>query len=244
MFSLIIVYLEDNETRRNALDKTLECIKKQTYKDFELVFVEMLFDNPSNVVISNGKHIQLKYPPHLQDRMMNKSWCINVGVRNSQYDNLVVMDADMCFDEGYFQRIVDYSQKGDKFFICFDKIFCEIGRDNPEERIRPAFLLKTAGGVFFIKKDFFWDVGGMNESYFGYGSEDNDFWRRANHLLGTINNMPDSIQHTYHHWYTGRYKLNPNREKFFYTTMVDISKTIKTLKELNLGGDEPQPIYQ
>jgi len=240
MLSVIIPYTKGGELRENNLATLLKNIKTQTYKDYELIIVEQVFNTSSKDF--NCKHIRISYD---KDNRFNKSWAINVGVRNSKYDNLLVVDADMLFGNDYFQKISAFSKKHNKFFMGYSKLHCNIGKDNPEERIHDQTYLKAAGGVWYVNKDFFWSIGGMNETYFGYGAEDNDLWQRANNRLHCIFGLDYEVTHMYHDWHpeNSHFPLNKERVEKFNIAMSDLDGTIEKLKKLKLGGDKPQKAY-
>ena len=241
MISVIIPYTKGDEQREKNLLQLVTNIKKQTYKDFELILVEMLFEKPNDLDIDDCNHICIAYP---KNNRFNKSWAINVGVRNANSDNLLVVDADMVFGNDYFQKVVEFIEKSSKFFIGYSKLHCEIGKDNPEERIHNPSYLKAAGGAWYADKGFFWSVGGMNESYFGYCAEDNDLWQRVNHILGSIDELPYEMTHAYHDWHPkdSHFPLNDDRLEIFNQVMHDLDRATRKLKELKLGGKEPQKV--
>ena len=242
MISVIIPYTRGDEGREKNLLTLIDNIKKQTYKDYELILVEQLFDKPTELDIKDCNHICISYS---ENDKFNKSWAINVGVRNSKYNSLLVIDADMVFGNDYFQKIVDFSKDHPKFFMGYSKIHCETGRDNPEKRVHVQTYLKAAGGVWYADKDFFWSIGGMNETYFGYGAEDNDFWQRANNVLGLVDGVQYEITHAYHHWHpiASHFPLNKERVEKFNIVMHDLDGAIRKLKEYKLGGEFPQKVF-
>lgn len=242
MISVIIPYTKGDEIREANLHQLIGNIKKQTYEDYELIIVEQLFDKKSDLNVENSNHICISYSGN---NKFNKSWAINVGVRNSNHNGLLVIDADMVFGDDYFQKIVDFAKDNPKFFMGYSKLHCETGRDNPEKRVHDQTYLKAAGGVWYCDKEFFWSIGGMNETYFGYGAEDNDLWRRANSILGLIPGLQYEVIHAYHHWHAedSHFPLNKERVEKFNIVMHDLSGAIKKLKQYKLGGDAPQKVF-
>ena len=250
MISVIIPYTDGDETRRSAFKTTLDCIKNQTYKDFELIIVEMLFTEPTKLNIENCRHIIVRYEnlegKKKEDTKFNKSWCVNVGVRNSNYDHCLMLDADISFPNNYFEQLVDYSNENKyQFFMGFENLIISKGRDNPEERLRSYKIAKMAGVSWFVEKKFFKDIGAMNESYFGYGAEDNDFWERANFVLREIYALPVNITHIYHHWHPkeSNFPLNTERIEIFNQVKHNIPEAIDKLQHCNWGSKKPQRIY-
>lgn len=242
--SVIIPYTMGDDTRQSALCHLMGCIKRQTFKNYELILAEVVCDPVLGMACCRGdNHIILRQP-----RPFNKSWCVNVAVRQSQFDRILVLDADIQFEEDYFQKIFDFSQdnKNELFFNGFSSVRLQKGRDNLEERIGYPTDIKAAAISWYATKSFFWSIGGMNEKYYGYGAEDQDIWERARYKMNyynTVPSMPYEIIHTYHHWHPkeSNFPLNERRVYLLNETLKDVNAEIERLKT-NLGGQE-EPLY-
>lgn len=234
--SVIIPYTKGEKLRQRALHRLFWCIEDQTYKDFELLLCEVVFGDEKNTYpYFVDKHIILK------DRTpFNKSWCVNVAVKQASHKDMIIIDADMQFGGDYFQKISDFI-KDRKFFVAYDTVRLLKGRDNINERLGKASDIKAAAHVWYCNKDFYWEIGGMNEKYEGYGAEDTDMWRRAAHVLGGVDCMEYQLVHSYHHWHPkdSNFPLNNRRVELFDETMRDVGAEIRRLKTLNLGGATP-----
>lgn len=249
MLSVIIPYCNQDQSRLPALEIMLDCIKNQDFmctdhnntpingqRAFEFIFIEQKNSNDYQVVDTKGipdEHIVVEH-----HGLFNKSWLMNIAARKATQDVLVFMDADTIFGTEYLYFVNHWriNQKPTpKFFIGWDWIIKLPGRDEPTVRMVRSTAL-TAGGIFWINKDFFWEAGGMNENYFGYGGEDNDFWVRANFLLGkrnlkNVSNAPYPLAHIYHH------TANPSADRFFLLdrTVQYTQEVINKLKAKSLG---------
>jgi predicted glycosyltransferase involved in capsule biosynthesis len=117
------------------------------------------------------------------------------------------------------------------------------GRDEITERQVDAHAMKAAAHTWFVQKDFYWKIGGMNEKYFGYGAEDQDFWERGMHVEKCVPNMYYTLKHTYHHFHpkNSSYPLNDRRVALKEETMQWIDKEIDWLvrNQDKLGRDIP-----
>ena len=104
-----------------------------------------------------------------------------------------------------------------------------------DERIHTNDLSRACALAWFMKKDFFWSIGGMNEKYDGYGNEDCDTYIRAKHILKEIPEMEYEIVHHYHHWHQADscYALNKNRHELLEETKKDTLKEINRLCQVN-----------
>jgi glycosyltransferase involved in cell wall biosynthesis len=228
--------------RTKGLNKLIESLQKQTFKEFEVIIVEqaqnpLMYHKFEDNLFSNFQHIKLPY----QSKGFNKAWCMNVAVNHSNTELLCFMDADMRFDEHYLEKAYEFKQKEKhRFFLGWEVLIKEEGRDEKHDRTIYSQVIKTAGGIFWIDKYFWWEAGGMCEEFFGYGGEDNDFWQRANVCLGGdwkhcwVHRFPYTIYHTYHH----DAPVTSERLHILNITAEQPHEVIKKLKKHNLGKIE------
>lgn len=244
--SVIIPYSRGHELRQRGLARLMWCLQDQLWDnckptEYELIVSEVVYKDKERhyLPFSVDKHIV-----KVQDGgRFNKSWAINSGMREAKYENVLVLDADIRFDTDYLQKVMLYAQDKD-FFMGFNVVRLDRGLDNMHQRTMEIKDIRAVALSFFIKKQLFWDVGGSNEKYYGYGNEDNDLWCRIRHTLKFDNEtpaLPYEIQHTYHHWHREGtiYPLNPDRVAFYDKTKADTQREIDRLKSLNLGLDKP-----
>lgn len=196
--------------RIRALFNLLRVLKNQDLKEeWELILVtqntstDVLFGAP---LPKNHRIIQLTY-----EGEFNKAWCINVGVNNALYENIAVIDSDILFGVNYISFLNLHCQDK-QFYIGWEYLICEDGKDNPFLRCVSPSHTMTAGGVFGFRKGFFKSIGMMNEVYEGYGGEDNDiFFRVSKVLREEIPCLPYALLHQYHDW------SSPNEDNSKYT---------------------------
>jgi glycosyltransferase involved in cell wall biosynthesis len=241
--SVIITYVKGDQERQDGLLKLFDCIKRQTFRDFELILAEMTLDGTTVYTpYKPDQHLVLNYKG-----IFNKSWVSNVAARKAKYDLLLSLDADVVFDEDYFQAISDYYEKyKNEFFVPWDKCIMGVGRDEPTERIVTGSYMRAAARAWCVMKDFYWKVGGMNEKYFGYGAEDQDMFFRAEHIMKIVTFMPCEIRHTYHHFHPkdSSFPLNMKRVELLEQTKADLQGEIDrlVLNIPNLKDEEPYVI--
>ena len=237
--SVIIPYTFGDDVREKNLSDLTYAIVDQTFTDYELIIVEEVIGDNKERAAFQGVH---RYITLRDSRKFNKSWCINVGVKNAQSDNVLVLDADMTFGKDYFERVMDFASTHPKFFNGFDIIRLLPGKDNPKLRVLPFKNQAIIGGAWFTNKKFFFDeLGGFSEDYFGYGGEDNDTGERAKYILPgeVIPALPYMITHQYHDWHKpdGAMPLNPIRYTLLNKTKQDPGAVIKLLKAKQLGKE-------
>lgn len=170
---------------------TLESIAAQRDVNLECIVVEQ----------SNQPEIESMLPawvryihtplPHA-DMPYSRSWAFNVGARGAQGEVLVLHDNDMLvpvdyakdvFDryiDGYqvmnLKRFIFYLDEADSAILFTDK--------KPLTPRTPESIVQNleAGGSFAITRRAYSQIGGMDESFMGWGGEDNEFWERAQTL--------------------------------------------------------------
>lgn len=238
--SVIITYVKGDPERQEGLRLLFECLKKQTFRDFELILSEMSVD---------GTTVYTPYKPDLHivkvyKGWFNKSWMSNVAVRKANHELILSLDADTLFDEDYLQTIWDYFSKyKNEFFIPWNKCVMGVGRDEPTERIVDGQYMRAAARAWCVTKDFYWKIGGMNEKYFGYGAEDQDVFFRAEYILKIVMFMPYTLKHHYHHFHPkdSSFPLNPHRVPLLEETQKNLEGEIKKLVEIvpNLSDERP-----
>jgi len=220
------------------------CLQDQLWDNinpikYELIISEVRIDHDDPFPYPAQKHI-VKYQ---HNKPFNKSWCINNAVNEAEHPNLLILDADIRFGSDYLQKVIEFA--GDKrFFMGFNVARLDRGTDNMHRRTIGINEFGACGLSFFIKKDLFWEVGGGNEKYFGYGNEDVDLFHRIKHTIKFGHPTPAldyEIEHTYHHWHRedSNYPMNKDNVTFFNMTKDNLDAEITKLKKYNLGGDTP-----
>lgn len=201
-YTIIIPYMCNHEDKEKFREKNLlnllNNLHDQTDKNFEIFVIEFTADNKKYFSYDSliNKHMLLT-----DTRPFNKSWCINVAMKNTNTEGNFIMDADMLFGNDYTSKLFNYANSHD-FFCGYTIITTMVGRDDTEARTSHIHKnMQAMGGVWYTTKTFFWNkLAGMNENYFGYGAEDNDAYCRAEALLGSIPAMLYHLKHQYHHW--------------------------------------------
>lgn len=185
---------------------TLQSIAAQRRVALECIVVEQ----------SNEPEVEYFLPPWVRyihtplpraDVPYSRSWAFNVGADLARGDLLILHDNDMLLPQDYAAQIIARQSEGydvinPKRFIFY------LGKDH-SERIMTSkgILLDTspdsvvqnleAGGSVAITRKAFFAIGGFDETFIGWGGEDNEFWERAQtRRVWTYGYMP--IVHLWH----------------------------------------------
>ena len=128
-------------------------------------------------------------PPPAPDMPYCRSWSFNVAAQHARAPVLVLHDNDMLVPMDYAAQVLRRVEAGHdvvnlKRFIFYlsqahtEAIFNGSASllDLPPESIVQNL---EGGGSVAIRREALQRIGGMDESFVGWGGEDNDFWERA-----------------------------------------------------------------
>lgn len=130
-----------------------------------------------------------RYLPVTREGSLNKSALINLGVILSNNDHILINDADIWLP---YNEILSEITASDKFVQPFDN-FVKLSAEGTDEFISSDgdFIAKhvkvmdaPGAGAFYIHKQAFMSIRGMDERYQGWGYEDLEFGLRASIYLG------------------------------------------------------------
>ena len=119
-----------------------------------------------------------------------RSWTLNVGARLARGALLVFHDNDMLVPECYGAELWRRFKEGyevinaKRFVFYLEEVetrrFFESAVLSPDVRLESVVQNLEAGGSVAMAKEAFFAIGGYDESFVGWGGEDNEFWERAN----------------------------------------------------------------
>ena len=123
------------------------------------------------------------------DAPFNRSWALNAGARIANGKLLVFHDNDMLVPEKYAVELWRRFEAGNeainlkRFVFYLDdsatRAFFDTGRLESRARTEAIVQNLEAGGSVAVGRDAFFELGGFDESFLGWGGEDNEFWERA-----------------------------------------------------------------
>ncbi len=169
--SYIIGYRESNFERKNALNFVLRWLIMQ-FPEIEIIIVEQ--DSISKLTLPENSNIIHKfvYNPDLY----NRCWAFNVGVNCSDKEYFVFADSDVFMNRADFISTLDTLKSFDA--VTPNKVSCinveiasleALAFNQLDERKIWTF----ASMLLFITKEAYFKIGGWDESFEGWGAEDN-----------------------------------------------------------------------
>jgi glycosyltransferase involved in cell wall biosynthesis len=259
--SVVIPVAGKNYFRDRNFKECLRAIRNQTHKDYEIIVVEQSLDNRFyKDQSSEYKLVQIKDP---YNRGFNLSWCRNVGARNSLGDKIILMDADMVFEEKYFEAVIENKSPfagGANYYYWLRDEFptnelisswnfestYKNGGDDPNGLVF-KFETFTRGCGFgavlvFERKWYFESFGGYCENFFRYGWEDKAGIEVIKNVLG-INNDSDLPKVNYKIVHLGHANKDYNNLKlneniFNSIKFANKRDLIESMKSIGIGDTD------
>ena len=182
----------------------------------------------------------LHTPPLTPDLPYCRAWAFNVGVRQARGSVLVLHDNDMLVPTDYAARILQHVRQGYevlnlKRFIFYlskahsQRVFAgtaELTAQAPETIVQNL----EAGGSVAITRAAYECIGGFDESFIGWGGEDNEFWERAQTLtVWPYGYLP--LVHLWHPSQPGKYQAdNPTLRRHRQLAEIPAGERIAGLR--------------
>ena len=199
-FTYVIGYRHSPDRLQN-LRKTLDWING--FAGSEVIIVEQ--DKHSKISHLNlkAKHIFLK-----STLPYNKSWGFNVATKYSTSNIIVFADSDLIMDPNKFIESLKLIEKYD----MVNPYTSVVDLDQNESGLRFEQVLQInrpgrgeldhqkvplCGGICIFRKDAIMRIGGWNESFIGWGAEDDFVSLKVKHFL-TSTEVPGRCYHLYH----------------------------------------------
>lgn len=186
--------------------------------------------------------------PPQRDMPYCRSWTLNAGARVARGALLVLHDNDMLVPEEYaaelWQRFGDgYEVINLKRFVFYleeaeTRKFLESGNLSPRARSEAVVQNLEAGGSLAVGRDAYLALGGFDESFIGWGGEDNEFWERAQtRRVWPYAYLP--IVHLWHPAQPGKaHGDNPTLNLYRERSRAPVEERIRELRNRDFGNPE------
>jgi hypothetical protein len=175
-----------------------------------------------------------------------RSWALNVGARIAKGKLLVFHDNDMLVPQDYAAQLMERYRMGYevinlKRFIFYlteahSRRICSANALTLDEAPEAIVQNLEAGGSIAASRNAFYEIGGFDESFIGWGGEDNEFWERAQ----TRRVWPFAYLPIVHLWHPHQKEKNdPYRNTmalYEQRSKIPVTKRIEELRGRDFGN--------
>ncbi|MCP9927903.1 glycosyltransferase family 2 protein [Cyanobium sp. CH-040] len=201
---------------------TLESLAAQTDVAFECVVIEQ-DEQPRIAQLLPGWVRYMHTKPPRPGAPYNRSRAFNAGALQARAPVLLLHDNDMLVPCGYLRRILEkvalgYQAVNPKryvFYLCERHTVAVLEKSAALDAWPAESIVQNleAGGSVAITRQAYWEIGGMDEDFEGWGGEDNEFWDRCQILQCWIWGY-EPLVHLWHcHQPLKHAACNPNLER-------------------------------
>jgi len=184
-------------------------------------------------------------PPPVPDMPYCRSWTFNVGALHARSDVLVLHDNDMLVPVDYAAWIMARVDQGyevvnpKRFIFYLTQSHTQAIFESNADLIAaaPEVIVQNleGGGSVAITRAGYDQIGGMDESFVGWGGEDVEFWERAQ----TLRVWSWAALPLVHLWHSAQPGKNNSRNKAM-TRYWDLAKTPNRDRIASLKRDKNQ----
>lgn len=198
-----VIAYQHKPDRLLNLRRVLEWL--QPFQGLEILIVEQ--DKKSKIAELNlrAKHIFIK-----SNMPFNKSWAFNVATKYVTTPIIIFGDSDLVMHPNSFiqsvqqldfydcvnpyNSVIDLTPQESQMDLNTILKIDRIGRGEAADDIQKVPL---CGGIIMFKKEKLYEIGGFNESFYGWGAED-DFQSMKVKTFLTYTTMSNKCYHLYH----------------------------------------------
>jgi predicted glycosyltransferase involved in capsule biosynthesis len=211
--TVIIPHRSKDKDRNDNLFTILEWIDELDFVDRVLIIesdIQKRIESDINSLKDEYTNYKLEYHFLFTKKPFNRSCICNYGATLSKSQNYFFLDNDIFVDSKKLNDI--YKRKDYKKIIKPYNLYKALSQEKSKE-IRETLNFSennisdnettltisriTAGGMLIINSEFFWDIKGWNESFVGWGYEDNEMKDRIE--TGTKFEAEEiTVYHLYH----------------------------------------------
>lgn len=228
--------------RMPQLLKTIDSIAAQQEVAVECLVIEQDATSPLQGKLPSWVR-HLHTPPPWPTMPYSRSWAFNVGARAARGRYLVCHDNDICIPEQYAAELVRLFSKGfsaarlQRFvFYLSEEVTANLLAGTADITSSPplAVVQNCQGHTISLTREAYFQLGGHDESFIGWGGEDNEFFDRCRMVrFHECAYLP--FLHLYHAPAPGKAAAHPNTEFFEERMRVSASQRVSELGVREIG---------
>lgn len=229
MITYIISHKESHKDRTDNLLYVLEWLNNIDTIS-RVIIVEQ--DSESKIEIKGNYNYELDHEfLYNPNNHFNKCWAYNYGAKLSNTKWIAFGDNDVIMNTDTLNFNIKESIDNYDIFSPYKDVI-DLSIDETKliklEMISPNYNRTRltgspfCGGIFFIKRNIFFDVGAWDENFLNWGAEDDDLSNRTKHLKRYQHD--NNSFHLHHHR-----NIQSTEKNQFYKK--NIERYIKNLKE-------------
>ncbi|TRZ51568.1 MAG: hypothetical protein D4S01_04465 [Dehalococcoidia bacterium] len=228
----------------------LKSIAAQVNISLECIVIEQSMKEEAKDLLPNWvQYIHTPLPK--PDLFYCRSWALNVGASQAKGKLLILHDNDLLVPQVYALELMKQFNKGYEV-INLKRFLFYVSQEHTKALIRdeklnismpPDRILQNSegGGSVAVSRDAYFAIGGFDESFVGWGGEDNEFWDRAQ----TRKVYPYGYLPLVHLWHASQPDKQYSHGRGRYTgeifkklMSISAEKRIKTLANREFGNPD------
>lgn len=236
--TFVIPYMDSGQNRQKSLFFSIQSIAGEFGGMARVVIVEQ-GENISLLSICNEfpeGFVKIHLLKRKKGDLFERAAALNLGVKRSITEWVVLHDLDICISQGYREfvnkiNVSNYEVAWPLLTALFldDQQTARLPDKQPQIAMSCCRELESLS--LLIRRAAYWKIGGMNESFKGWGCEDNEFYDRASSLI--IKPVRELV--AFHCWHPLADKrssaANTNRKTLHGLRLQPIEKRILDLRK-------------
>ncbi|MCA9034571.1 MAG: hypothetical protein KDA91_05545 [Planctomycetaceae bacterium] len=228
---------------------TVQSLLGQQDCESEVVVVEQSWKQEFQNIVPEGVRY-LHTPATSADMPFNRSWALNAGAVNARGRVVVLHDGDYVvpthFAKEVSQRVAGNVQSARlaRLIFYFDQSTSEqIQQSHSLAKVRSVSrIVQNNPTPMALTKEAYLAIGGHDESFYGWGGEDNEFLDRAR----TLNHCEGAFLPVFHLWHPEAPNRSGDRNANRLTQIMDRSphERIQQLTSRPFGQLTPQVTWK
>lgn len=141
--------------------------------------------------------------------VFDRSRSRNLAVERAENDIVVLHDADTFATRENLLAAIEEARTHNGLVLPYNyygglskessaRVLADKVKYPPEKEKPEEVNLESIGGIWVLRKELWWNAGGMDERFRGWGYEDNAFFAASETMNAPVKRMKGSIFHLWH----------------------------------------------